>query len=260
MATIKDIINFIESWAPLSLQGDFDNCGLKTGETDVTVTGVLVTLDTNEAVVAEAVEKKCNLIIEHHPSIFHPVKKLDATLPLIKALSLAIKNGITVYSAHTNVDFCDGGLNDYVATQIGLINVRKIGDPCDPRMGELLKSLTLHEYAAKLRDIFNDTHVSTIGDKNKTITSVAVVNGGGGSSESDLLLSMQAGADVFVTGDVKYNVARLSKDANYAIIQVGHYDSEQGFLPLVADKIKKTFPYVEVYQATKLLNPYNSEV
>ena len=260
MAKIKEIIEYIETWAPLSLQADFDNCGLKLGETEKDVTGILVTLDTNECVVKEAIEKNCNLIIEHHPSIFRAVKKLDYSLPLVKAMALAIANNITIYSSHTNVDFCDGGLNDYVAKQMGLHNIHYISGPSDPRIGTLEKETTLRDYAKELSNIFNDKLIRTIGDLDKKIKTVAVVNGGGGSSEEDVLLAMREKADVFVTGDVKYNVARLSKDANYAIIQFGHYDSEQGFMPLMANKITQAFPNVTIHQATTLLNPYNSEV
>ena len=257
MAKIYEIIQYIESFAPLSLQGDFDNCGLKNGDTSMEATGVMITLDTNEDVVLEAIAKNCNLIIEHHPSIFHPIRKLDYTLPLIKAISLAIKNDIAIYSAHTNVDFCDGGLNDYVARQLGLKNIRKCGEPCDPRMGETEETTTLREYAEKVSVILKDKNVLTIGDSDKVITKVALVNGGGGGSEADLLCAVNAGADVYVTGDVKYNVARLAKDMKYAIIQVGHYTSEQGFMTLMSDKLNEKFNSLKTYKATSLPNPYN---
>ena len=257
MATIKEIIDHIENFAPLSLQGDFDNCGLKIGDVFCEVSGILVTLDTNESVVEEAINKKCNLIIEHHPSIFRPIKKIDYDLPLSKSLTLALKNDIAVYSAHTNVDFCENGLNDFVAKQIGLQNISKCGEIGDPRIGELKEETTLKDYSLQLKKIFADNNVKTIGDLNKKIRKVAVINGGGGRSEQDLLCAYYSGADVYVTGDVKYNVARLAKDINYAIIEVGHYNSEQGFMPLICNKLKEKYKNIGIYQATSLLNPYN---
>lgn len=257
MGKIKDVIKAIEEFAPRSLQGDFDNCGLKLGDVENELHGVLVTLDTNEAVVDEAIAKNCNLIIEHHPSIFHAVKKFDYALPLTKAMTKAIKNDIAIYSAHTNVDFADDGLNDYAAKQLGLLNVRKTGEPCDPRMGELEKEVTLEEFYQTVKKTYNDKNATYIGDPNKNIRRVAVVNGGGGSHEDDLLTAVRSGADVFVTGDVKYSVARLAKDAGYAIIQVGHYDSEQGFSDLMSDLLEKVIGKEKIYKATTLLNPYN---
>ena len=257
MVSIRQITNALEAFAPLSLQGDFDNCGYKIGDPDRMITGVLVTLDTNEAIIQEAVKKKCNLIIEHHPSVFRAIKYLDNTLPLHRTLIQAAKHDIALYSAHTNLDFTENGLNDYVAKQMGLLSVHKIDTPDGPRMGELSEQTTLSEYADRLRKIFNDKNIVTIGDLSKTIKKVAVINGGGGSSEDDLLLAIRAGADVFVTGDVKYNVARLAKDAKYAIIQVGHYNSEQGFMPLVHSILQKAFPDVPIYETTELDNPYN---
>ena len=199
MAKIKDLIEYIEEFAPLSLQGDFDNCGLKTGNTEQEATGVMVTLDTNVSVVEDAIQNKCNLIIEHHPSIFHSLKQLDSRLPLIQAITLAIKNDIVIYSAHTNIDFCKDGLNDFVAKQMGLENIRLCGDISEPRIGELKTSVTLMEYAETLKKIFNDKNIKTIGDTNKKISKVAVINGGGGSSEQDVLCAYYAGADVYAT-------------------------------------------------------------
>lgn len=257
MAKIKDVIRAIENFAPIDLQADFDNSGLKVGNTDAELSGIMITLDTNTDVVTEAIQKKCNMIIEHHPSIFQPIKYINTDLPIMQALSLAIKYDITIYSAHTNVDFCDGGLNDYVAEQIGLKNIEKINGNDSPRIGFLPSSLSLNEYAGELKKIFNDNNITTIGDTNKKISKVAIVNGGGGSDEKDLLTAVEAGADVFITGDIKYHVARLAKDLNYAIIQVGHYNSEQGFMPLIEKIIGDVIDKKIIHKASKLLNPYN---
>lgn len=254
MATIRDVIEVIEEFAPLELQASFDNCGLKIGDVNRPVIGIMVTLDTNEAVVNEAIKKKCNLIIEHHPSIFYPIKSFDYKLPLTKAMTLAIKNDIAVYSAHTNIDFCENGLNDTIARKIGITNISKTSVD-GPRFGNIPRQ-TIGEYASKLSTIFNDKHVKIIGDESKYINSVAVVNGGGGNTE-DLIAAITSEAEVYVTGDVKYNVARLAKDLNYAIIEIGHYNTEQDFMPLIGQLLKDKLNYNEIYMATTLLNPYN---
>ena len=257
MAILKEIINYIEEFAPLSLQGSFDNCGLKVGNPNQEITGILVTLDTNYLVVEEALKHNCNLIIEHHPSIWGSISNIDYTLPINKGIVLAIKNDVAIYSAHTNVDFCDGGLNDYVARKIGLNDVKYIEVNSDPRVGYLSNETTLGEYANALKAIFNDNNVRIIGDLNKKIKKVAIVNGGGGGHADDVIKAIRSDTDVFVTGDVKYSVARLAKDADYAIIEVGHYNSEQSFMDLIDNLLKEKFENLKIIKAKSLLNPFN---
>ena len=258
MAQLNEIINYIEEFAPLYLQGRYDNCGLKLGNRAQEITGILVTLDTNYSVVEEAIKHDCNLIIEHHPTIFGGIKNLNYELPLTKAMMLAIKNDIAIYSAHTNFDFCQGGLNDYVASIMGIEDAIPVNNESSPRIGNLKEETTLSQYAEFLKELFNDNNVCTIGDLNKKIKRVAVVNGGGGGHDGDMLATMRAGADVFVTGDVKYNVARLAKDAGYAIIQVGHYNSEmKPFLTLMSKLLREKYNEVNIIESTSLVNPYN---
>lgn len=256
MVKIAEIISLIENFAPLSLQADFDNCGLKLGNLSNTVDGIMVTLDTNYEVIEEALDNHCNLIIEHHPLIFTPIKKLDFNLPSTKALHLAIKNDIALYSAHTNIDFCKNGLNDYVAKQMGLSNIYNISAD-SPRIGYLSECTTLKEYTEYLKTLFKDNNITTIGNLNKPIKKVAVINGGGGSDINDVIIAMNCGADVFITGDIKYHVARFAKDSNYAIINIGHYNSEQGFSKLISKLIQNKYSSIPIYETTKLTNPYN---
>lgn len=255
MLKASQVIKVIEDFAPLSIQGDFDNCGLKTGYADTLVSGILITLDTNEEIVKEAIAKKCNFILEHHPSIFYPIKKLDFDLPLIRAISLAIKNDIVIYSAHTNVDFAENGLNDYFAKKIGLNKIYSLSSD-GARMGTLNEETTLSEFADRLRDILKDNSIRTVGSLNKKINKVAVINGGGGSSSEELISTFRQGCDIFVSGDVKYAVSRLAKDLDYGIIEIGHYTSEQGFLPLMYSVLKEKLE-TNIYLAEKQTNPYN---
>lgn len=255
MTKLKEIINVIEEFAPLSLQGDFDNCGLKVGDINMKVSGVLITLDTNEDIVNEAIEKKCNVIIEHHPSIFYPIKSMNYEYPLSKALVLAIKNDIAIYSAHTNVDYTEKGLNDYVAHKIGLKNIYCL-EQSGARMGELEQSVTASVLAERLAKLFNDNNIKIIGNQNKIVKKVGIINGGGGSSAEQLIITKNEGCDIFITADVKYSVSRLAKDWNYGIIEYGHYTSEQDFLPLMRDVLSEKLA-VNIFLAEEQTNPYN---
>ena len=108
MVTVKNALDVIEEFAPKAIAAEYDNPGLKIGDENSCLRGVLITVDTNEEVIAEAIKKGCNLIIEHHPSIWKPLRGLDNRVPLNRTLIAAAKNDIAIYSAHTNVDFTVG--------------------------------------------------------------------------------------------------------------------------------------------------------
>lgn len=258
MVTVKNALDVIEEFAPKAIAAEYDNPGLKIGDEDSCLRGVLITVDTNEEVIAEAIKKGCNLIIEHHPSIWKPLRGLDNRVPLNRTLIAAAKNDIAIYSAHTNVDFTVGGLNDYVAERMGLIDVGTIDGLQSPRTGNVAfnKEITLREYAKYISEIFDDDNVITVGNLDKKISKVAVINGAGGN-EDDTWATFNAGADVFVTSEVKYNVTRLAKDLDYAIIQVGHFESEAFFMPLIKKVLQNKLTDTPIYAAESIRSAYN---
>jgi len=119
---IKDITNFLEEFAPLSLQESYDNSGLLIGTASNTVTKVLITLDVTEEVINEAVSKKCELIIAHHPVIFNGIKKLTNSNSTERLVVKAIKANMAIYAIHTNLDSVVGGVNGILANKLGIIN------------------------------------------------------------------------------------------------------------------------------------------
>lgn len=119
---IQDIISFLESVAPPVLQEGYDNAGLLTGSSSWDCTGIITTLDATEDVVLEAIEKKCNLIVAHHPIIFGGLKKITGRNYVEKTVITAIKNDIAIYAIHTNLDNVLHGVNAAIADKLGLIN------------------------------------------------------------------------------------------------------------------------------------------
>jgi dinuclear metal center YbgI/SA1388 family protein len=151
---IKEIINYLETIAPLSLQESYDNSGLLTGNVNDDITGVLITLDTTEEVVMEAVKKKANLIISHHPFIFKGIKKLTGTNYVEKTLIKAIKNDIAVYALHTNLDNVQHGVNDALSRKLNLKNC-KILKVMNEQLMKLVTFVPL-EYSEKVQQsLFN---------------------------------------------------------------------------------------------------------
>lgn len=120
---IKDITNFLATIAPCSLQEDYDNAGLITGNAKDFCSGTLISLDCTEAIVQEAIEKNCNLIIAHHPIVFKGLKKLNGSNYVERIIIKAIKNDIAIYAVHTNLDNVLAGVNGKIAEMLGLQNV-----------------------------------------------------------------------------------------------------------------------------------------
>jgi dinuclear metal center YbgI/SA1388 family protein len=134
MPQIKDIADFLETIAPLSYQESYDNAGLIVGNSQVEVTGVLVTLDSTEAVIDEAIAKNCNLIVAHHPIVFKGLKKLNGKNYVERTVIKAIQNEVAIYATHTNLDHVVGGVNFMIAERLGLQNIRILAPKSDVLM------------------------------------------------------------------------------------------------------------------------------
>ncbi|MEO8762416.1 MAG: Nif3-like dinuclear metal center hexameric protein [Bacteroidia bacterium] len=138
MILIKDVINCIENFAPPALQESYDNSGVQCGNINEAATGALLCLDITNGVIDEAIEKKCNLIIAHHPLIFSPLKKLTGANYVEQLLIKALKNDITLYACHTNADNVSTGVNHKIAQKLGLLNTQIL----QPKRGLLKKLIT----------------------------------------------------------------------------------------------------------------------
>ena len=151
---IKNIADFLESVAPLSLQESYDNAGLIVGNPDAEISAALVTIDVTEEVINEAIEKGTGLIVAHHPFVFSGLKKVTGKTYVERTLIKAIKNDIAVYAAHTNLDSVTGGVNSKICEKLGLQNCKIL----QPSTGQLKKLVTFipSENAEKVREaVFN---------------------------------------------------------------------------------------------------------
>ena len=118
MTTVKDITNYLETIAPLVLQESYDNSGLIVGDPAMEVKGITICLDSTEEVILEAVKNGCNLVIAHHPIVFSGIKKLNGKNYIERALITAIKNDVSIYAAHTNMDNILDGVNKVIADKL----------------------------------------------------------------------------------------------------------------------------------------------
>jgi len=160
--TIKEITNLVEELAPLSNAEDFDNVGLLVGNYDTKVTGILITLDTLEQVVDEAITEGCNLILSFHPIIFKGLKKINGKNYVEKAVLKAIKNDIAIYSMHTALDNSFDGVS---AKMCDVLDLRKKGILI-PKKDEILKLTTYipKENAEKLLQALHQAGAGELGN------------------------------------------------------------------------------------------------
>ncbi|MDY8134249.1 Nif3-like dinuclear metal center hexameric protein [Aquimarina sp. 2201CG5-10] len=161
---IKEVIKHLEALAPTAYAEDFDNVGLLVGNQNHTITGILVTLDTLENIVDEAIEKNCNLIVSFHPIVFKGIKKFNGKNYVERVVMKAIKNDIAIYAIHTALDNALLGVNDMICEQLKLTN-RKILIPQTGTIKKLITYAPIAE-AENLRNKLFEAGAGTIGNYN----------------------------------------------------------------------------------------------
>lgn len=159
---IADIIGVLEQAAPRALQEDYDNSGLQLGDAGSVCSGVLLSVDVTPAVVAEAVANGCNLIVSHHPLLFKGLKNITGRTDVERCVTLAIKNDIAIYSAHTSLDNARGGVSFEMASMLGLSDCR----PLEPLSGRFMKLVTYvpGSHADTVREAIFDAGAGRMGN------------------------------------------------------------------------------------------------
>ena len=224
MTTVKDVANIIEGIAPRHLAEDWDNPGLSVGKENAPVTKVLTALDCDETVVTEAIEKGCDMIVCHHPLIFRPLSFVTTENDIGKTVLTATENRIAIYSAHTNLDCAEGGTNDYLCRLLGIENVTVCEEVAEGnliRTGEI-SPVTFGEFAKKIAEKLGKAYIRCVGDKEKLIRRVGVCTGGGG----DYISEMAEKCDLYITGDVKYHMARSAAESGLCVAVAEHFETE----------------------------------
>lgn len=243
MATVADILKFVETVAPPYMKEDWDNVGLNCGHMDRPVTKILVALDPFPHVCREAKEIGADLLVTHHALIWKPGFITDANAQGRNTLFL-IENGIAHINAHTNLDQAPGGVNDVLAAKLGLENV-EIVNPQNGiglmRCGDVAAQ-TLENFLATVKEQLDCDGLRYV-DGGKPVRKVAV---GGGSCAGGMWEVLAAGCDTFVTADIKYNQFWDAQDLGINLIDAGHFHTENPVVAVLADKIAAAFPEIQV--------------
>ena len=196
---------------------------MQVGDTGRDISSVLLTTDITEDVVNEAIVCGCDLIISHHPLLFHGLKQVCGQTPQARVVETAIKHNIAIYSAHTNLDSVIGGINTKLAEHLGLSDVRLLTESGLGAIGTLLQPMNYADFIAYVRKILDCSYVRYTRAARETVETVALC---GGSGAEFIDQAIEQGADVYLTADCKYHEFQ-DAEGRIGLIDIDHWYSER---------------------------------
>lgn len=255
---IDDLAALIEQRSPLELQEEWDNSGIQIRASNDDIEAVLVALEVTSEVIGEALENKVNAIVTHHPLFFNPVKQVDCNNITGNYIIRLVREGISVYSSHTPFDRCDGGNNDYLASLLHLLDIKKMETDNSGfcRQGIVDGECNVSEYTQQIcRWLGIDkSKISFSGNAADTVRKVGLCTGAGSEF---IYAAKEAGCDLFITGDVKYHTAREASEMGLNLLDIGHYGSEKIFVENMYSYLKDC-AYIRVLASGKNIDPFNA--
>ena len=229
-----EIINNLRKWAPEETQEPWDASGWQIKLADRDVTNVVVAMDVVPEVVDLAVEVGAELILTHHPFLFGGLSNVAEETTKGAMVVDLIRSGISVYSAHTNMDKAKGGVNDQWIDKLGLKNVRVLSEEDELGIiGENNMSL------ADLKAVFEAEAIDNVrgyGVKKEAVETIAFVGGSGADYIDEAALQ---GADVLITGDVKHHDGQHASEIGLMVLDIGHFHSEKAILMAMAEWVEE---------------------
>ena len=274
MLRIHEIVSAFEAVAPLALQESYDNSGLIVGNRDAEVTRAMLCLDCTEAVVEEAIGKGCDIIIAHHPIVFGGLKRFTGGDYVQRTVIKAIQNNIAIYACHTNLDnVLRGGVNERIAQQLGF-DVERVLRPIATDLGSfassggvvdsevfrtagagilcnLQKPMNVLDFLQHVKERMGAEVVKYTKCDVEVVGKVAICGGAGSFLIGDAL---RAGADAFITSDVKYHEF-FDAQGKMLLCDIGHYESEKYTIDLFSNILSAKFPKFATIFAGTITNP-----
>lgn len=237
---VQDILRQINSSAPFDLAESWDNVGLLVGDPQREVRKILVGLDPTTALVDEAVATGADTIITHHPVIFRPLKSINSGEPEGRLLATALSNSIAMIGCHTNLDSARMGVSDILAERLGLSELTPlIGSGTDDgtgigRIGKYREPLDDKTFIKQMLEALSLESVQIVGKVPETISTVAVCGGSGSDFVSD---AFRAGADVYISAEIKHAAAIWAKERGFCIVDGTHYATEYPAVSLLVNQL-----------------------
>ncbi len=250
---VNEIYDFLDGKYPFSLQEDWDNSGFLVNSLQA-CSNILLALDITNSVVQEAVYKEADLIISHHPVIFHPLKKIDAGNPVYKL----IEHNIDAICMHTNLDIAEGGTNTAIvkkiAEKVGISSTEPLEDGGFGYIIELKENADTYEFAGILKDIFGLKRIRLSKKYNEYVSRIAICSGSGGSL---LALAEKKGCNALITGDVKHDVWIDADNHNFTVFDCGHFYTENIVLWELRRVLEEKFPLLDIEIAENSTVPFD---
>lgn len=253
---IADIAAAIESFAPLSWQESYDNSGLIVGRPDDEVHRALLAVDVTDEVMDEAEREGCDIIITHHPIIFHALKRLNSADHVQRCVERAIRKGIALYACHTNLDAAPGGMSFRLAAMLGICHPEVL-QPAGPEgagfgvAGDLEAEIPFAGFMERIRTATGARILRHSTVVRPTVRRVAVCTGSGAFLAAE---ARRAQVDVYVTADLKYNDF-MTPDGAFTIVDAGHFESEYCAIEILFDILSKKICNFAVRRSECSRNP-----
>ncbi len=254
---ISEIAAVIERFAPLAWQESYDNAGLVVGRPDQEVHRALLAVDVTEEVLDEAEREGCDLVITHHPIIFHPLKRLNSSTPVERCVERAIRSGIALYACHTNLDSAPHGMSWRLAEQLGVGELELL-EPSNKGegvgfgvVGNLAEGVPTLDYLRMVKERLAIGAVRHSDLATRVVRRVAICTGAGASLMAE---ARRAGADLYLTADLKYNDF-MTPDGAFTVADIGHFESEYCAIEILFDILSKNLCTFAVLRSKATRNP-----
>ncbi|MBM9520280.1 Nif3-like dinuclear metal center hexameric protein [Desulforhopalus vacuolatus] len=239
--TAGKLLEIIDKITPFRLAESWDNVGMMTGSSTCEVRGVLTALDVSPPVLKEAVERGCNVILSHHPLIFHPLKQLLTDSAEGRMLQEILRGDIVVISSHTSFDNAADGVSDWLGECLGLVHRQPLlpGESADTgtgTVGNFASPITGHAFLSRLLEVINLPGVLVAGELPEQVQRVAICGGSGSGFARE---AKDTGADLYLSAEIKHDTALWAAANRFCIIDGGHYPTEKPAMKLLAKHVSE---------------------
>ena len=262
MTKIQSICDFLEQFAPLSLAEDWDNVGLILGDPQRPAAQIMTCLTVTPESAAEAIDKKVDLIVSHHPLPFSATKRITTDHTPTKLVWELARAGVSIYSPHTAFDSATAGINQMLCDRLTISGTKPIipnrTDPQLPgagRVGKLSQPVALKALAETVKAKFQLPRLQVVGDLSREVQKIATACGSGGSFLSK---AARRGAECLVTGEATFHTVLEARALGVGLILMGHFFSERFAVEELANQIAAQFSGLTVWASESEGDPIHS--
>ena len=262
MTTIASICEFLDQFAPTALAEDWDNVGLILGDPARDALKIMTCLTVTPESANEAIEKKVDLIVSHHPLPFSATKRITTDQTPTRLIWELARAGVSIYSPHTGFDSAIEGINQSLCDRLEIQSTDPIvpnrADPEMPgagRIGKLSAATSLRDFARTVKDTFSLPRIQVVGDLDANVQRIATACGSGGSF---LSRAVGRGAECLVTGEATFHTVLEARARKVGLVLMGHYFSERFAIENLAERLAAEFSGASVWASELECDPIQS--